>query len=93
AVALAVPDAGATSHATLHVGADGRVTPVSPLGDSSRGALWAAGLALLAVAVVLTLALDHMWRVARFAVLGRGARAAVRHHRAPKGATDQEIRD
>jgi hypothetical protein len=57
------------AHAALRPAANGRgVTAVSPLAESSRTAVWAAVAALLVVAAVLALALDHVFRVARFAV-------------------------
>lgn len=62
------------AHAALRPAPDGSgVRPVSPLDESLRSATWAVVLALVAVAVVLTMAVEHMLRVARFAVLSRPA--------------------
>lgn len=59
-------------HAALRPSADGsRVIAVSPLPEQSRSAVWVAGGALAAVAAVLALAVVHVCRVARFAVLSR----------------------
>lgn len=61
------------AHAALRPAPDGSgVTTVSPLARGSHTAVWVAGAALLAVAAVLAVALDQLWRVARFA-LGGGA--------------------
>lgn len=57
------------SAVALRPSADGsRIDAVSPLADSSRSATWAAGVALVAVAGVLVLVLDHAVQVVRFSV-------------------------
>ena len=64
------------SVAALRPAADGRgVVAVSPAAESWRTAMWVVVVALVAVAAVLTLLLDHAFRVARFAVLARSGRA------------------
>ena len=78
--------------AALRPSADGRgVTAVSPAAEWSRTATWVVGVAVVAVAAVLTLLLDHAFRVARFLVLARpgrpdpedaAAEAAQEEHRA-----------
>ena len=73
AVAVVAMDQGRdAAHAALRPAADGSgVIAVSPLAESSRTATWLVVVALVAVAGVLTLLLDHAFRVARFAVLAR----------------------
>ncbi|HET7489760.1 MAG TPA: hypothetical protein VFJ85_17670 [Acidimicrobiales bacterium] len=57
------------AHAALRPAPDGTgFTALSPLAESSHTAVWVAGAGLVAVAVVLAAALNHMWRVARFAL-------------------------
>lgn len=74
-VGAVMADGRGASHAALRPSADGsRVIAVSPLAESSRVALWVAAVALVAVAAVLTLLVDHVYRVARFAVLSRAGR-------------------
>lgn len=61
--------------AALRPAADGTgVIAVSPAAESTRAATWVVGAALVAVAAVLTVSLDHAYRVARFAVLARPGR-------------------
>ena len=56
-------------HATLRPAPDGsRLDAVSPLAESSRSATWAVSAALVAVSAVLVVVVDHMVRVARFAI-------------------------
>ncbi|HVM03801.1 MAG TPA: hypothetical protein VM242_01395 [Acidimicrobiales bacterium] len=62
--------------AALRPTADGRgVIAVSPAAESTRAATWVVAVAVVAVAAVLTVLLDHTFRVARFAVLARPGRA------------------
>ena len=62
--------------AALRPTADGRgVIAVSPAAESTRAATWVVAVAVVVVAGVLTLLLDHAFRVARFAVLARPGRA------------------
>ena len=72
AVGMVMDQGRGAAHAALRPAADGSgVRAVSPLAESSRSAVWAVGLALIAVAAVLTVLVDHVLRVARFAVLAR----------------------
>ena len=72
AVAVVMNRGSGAAHAALRPAADGSgVTPVSPLGESFRSATLAVVVALVAVAAVLAVLVDHMVRVARFAVLAR----------------------
>ena len=74
-VGVAVEHGRGAASAALRPAADGSgVIAVSPVVESSRAAMWAAMAALVAVAAVLTLLLDHAFRVARFAVLARPGR-------------------
>lgn len=75
-VGVAVEQGRGATSAALRPAADGSgiIVAVSPVVESSRAAVWAAMAALLAVAAVLTLLLDHAFRVARFAVLARPGR-------------------
>ena len=87
-VAEVVDRAGAAAHVVLRPAADGSgIRAVSPVAESYRSTLWAAGLALVAVAVVLTLLLDHMFRVARFSVLSRPS-GRPRRDAAPEAAQE-----
>ena len=84
-VAVVIDDGRGAAHATLRPAADGSgVRAVSPLAEASRSTLWAAGIALLAVAAVLTVLIGHMVRVARFAVLARPAPLANPPEEAPQ---------
>ena len=61
--------------AALRPTADGRgVIAVSPAAEATRAATWVVAAAIVAVAAVLTVLLDHTFRVARFAVLARPGR-------------------
>ena len=74
-VVVVIDQGPGAASAALRPAADGSgVTAVSPVAETSRAATWAVGAALVAVAAVLTLLLDHAFRVARFAVLARPGR-------------------
>lgn len=73
---LAIDQGSDAAAASLRPAADGRgVTAMSPAAEWSRTATWVVGIAVVAVAGVLTLLLDHAYRVARFTVLVRPGRA------------------
>ncbi len=79
AVAVVMNRGSGAAHAALRPAPDGSgVTPVSPLGESFRSATLAVVVALVAVAAVLAVLVDHMVRVARFAVLARPRRHPTR---------------
>ena len=74
-VVVVIDQARGAASAALRPAADGSgVTPVSPVAETSRAATWVVGAAVVAVAAVLTVLLDHAYRVARFAVLARPGR-------------------
>ena len=86
-VGVVIDNGRGAAHAALRPAADGSgVRAVSPLAESSRSTLWAAGVALVAVAAVLTVLLGHMVRIARFAVLARPERDPYRHEEATEEA-------
>ena len=72
AVAVFMDRGRDAAHAALRPATDGSgVTAVSPLGESFRSATWAVVVALVAVAAILTVLVDHVVRVARFTALAR----------------------
>lgn len=84
AVAAAV-SGGDAVHATLRPTGDGSFTAVSPQTGSSRTALWAAAVALVAVGAVLVVSVRQLCAIARFAAASRAGRAGQ-----PDGSTGSD---